>query len=45
MGGWWRSIQQQEEAITGRSAGLRVVEILQAASQSMAQHGGRRIYL
>lgn len=34
-----RCIQQQEEPITGGSAGLRVVEILQAASQSMAQRG------
>ena len=34
-----RCVQQQEEPITGGSAGLRVVEILQAASQSMAQHG------
>src|SRR6266700_8089293 len=32
-------IQQQEEPMTGGAAGLRVVEILQAASQSMAQHG------
>ena len=32
-------IQQQEEPVTGGGAGLRVVEILQAASQSMAQHG------
>ena len=34
-----RCIEQQEEPITGGVAGLRVVEILQAASQSMAQHG------
>jgi len=34
-----RCIGQQEEPITGGVAGLRVVEILQAASQSMAQHG------
>ncbi len=34
-----RCIQQQEEPMTGGAAGLRVVEILQAASQSMAQHG------
>jgi predicted dehydrogenase len=34
-----RCIQQQEEPVTGGGAGLRVVEILQAASQSMAQHG------
>jgi predicted dehydrogenase len=32
-------IQQQEEPVTGGLAGLRVVEILQAASQSMAQRG------
>lgn len=32
-------IQQQREPITGGNSGLRVVEILQAASQSMAQHG------
>lgn len=32
-------IRQHEEPITGGSAGLRVVEILQAASQSMAQRG------
>ena len=32
-------IQQQEEPITGGCAGLRVVEILEAASQSMAQRG------
>jgi predicted dehydrogenase len=32
-------IQQQEEPLTGGAAGLRVVEILQAASQSMAQRG------
>jgi predicted dehydrogenase len=32
-------IQLQEEPVTGGSAGLRVVEILQAASQSMAQRG------
>ena len=32
-------IRQQQEPITGGSSGLRVVEILQAASQSMAQHG------
>jgi predicted dehydrogenase len=32
-------IRQNEEPITGGSAGLRVVEILQAASQSMAQRG------
>ena len=34
-----RCIEQQEEPMTGGTAGLRVVEILQAASQSMAQHG------
>ena len=34
-----RCVEQQEEPMTGGSAGLRVVEILQAASQSMAQHG------
>lgn len=34
-----RCIEQQEEPITGGSTGLRVVEILQAASQSMAQRG------
>jgi predicted dehydrogenase len=32
-------IRQNEEPITGGVAGLRVVEILQAASQSMAQRG------
>lgn len=32
-------IQQQQEPETGGSAGLRVVEILQAASQSMSQRG------
>ena len=32
-------IQQQQEPMTGGNSGLRVVEILQAASQSMAQHG------
>ena len=32
-------IRQNEEPITGGNAGLRVVEILQAASQSMAQRG------
>jgi predicted dehydrogenase len=32
-------IQQSAEPETGGSAGLRVVEILEAASQSMAQHG------
>jgi predicted dehydrogenase len=32
-------IEHAEEPITGGSAGLRVVEILQAASQSMAQRG------
>jgi predicted dehydrogenase len=32
-------IEQQEEPITGGAAGLRVVEILQAASQSMEQRG------
>lgn len=32
-------IREQEEPLTGGSAGLRVVEILQAASQSMAQRG------
>jgi len=32
-------IQRQEEPITDGAAGLRVVEILQAASQSMAQRG------
>jgi predicted dehydrogenase len=34
-----RCIEQQEEPVTGGAAGLRVVEILQAASQSMAQRG------
>ena len=34
-----RCIQEQEEPMTGGAAGLRVVEILQAASQSVAQHG------
>lgn len=32
-------IESQQEPQTGGSAGLRVVEILQAASQSMSQHG------
>ena len=32
-------IREQEEPMTGGASGLRVVEILQAASQSMAQHG------
>ena len=32
-------IRQQQEPVTGGSAGLRVVEILQAASLSMAQRG------
>ncbi len=32
-------IQQSAEPETGGSAGLRVVEILEAASQSMTQHG------
>lgn len=32
-------IRQQEEPVTGGGAGLRVVEILQAASQSVAQRG------
>lgn len=32
-------IEQRQEPVTGGSAGLRVVEILQAASQSMAQRG------
>ena len=32
-------IEEQEEPVTGGAAGLRVVEILQAASQSMAQRG------
>lgn len=32
-------IEQQEEPITGGNTGLRVVEILQAASQSIAQRG------
>lgn len=32
-------IERQEEPITDGSAGLRVVEILEAASQSMAQRG------
>jgi len=32
-------IQQQQEPITDGATGLRVVEILQAASQSMAQRG------
>ena len=34
-----RCIEQSEEPVTGGSAGLRVVEILQAASQSMMQRG------
>jgi predicted dehydrogenase len=34
-----RCIEQQQEPVTGGAAGLRVVEILQAASQSMAQRG------
>ncbi len=34
-----RCIEQQQEPETGGGAGLRVVEILQAASQSMAQRG------
>jgi predicted dehydrogenase len=34
-----RCIEQQEEPVTGGATGLRVVEILQAASQSMAQRG------
>ena len=32
-------VEQQKEPVTGGSAGLRVVEILQAASQSIAQRG------
>ena len=32
-------IQHQKEPMTGGNSGLRVVEILHAASQSMAQHG------
>lgn len=32
-------IDQRQEPVTGGSAGLRVVEILQAASQSMTQRG------
>lgn len=32
-------IEQEKEPITGGSAGLRVVEILEAASQSIAQRG------
>ena len=32
-------IREQREPLTGGDAGLRVVEILQAASESMAQHG------
>ena len=32
-------IREQDEPLTGGASGLRVVEILQAASQSMAQHG------
>jgi predicted dehydrogenase len=32
-------IREQDEPMTGGASGLRVVEILQAASQSMAQHG------
>ena len=32
-------IRQREEPVTGGSAGLRVVEILQAATQSMLQRG------
>ncbi len=34
-----RCIEHHEEPVTGGAAGLRVVEILQAASQSMAQRG------
>jgi predicted dehydrogenase len=34
-----RCIEQQQEPVTGGAAGLRVVEILQAASQSMSQRG------
>ena len=34
-----RCIEHHEEPVTGYGAGLRVVEILQAASQSMAQRG------
>lgn len=34
-----RCIEQQAEPVTGGAAGLRVVEILQAASQSMSQRG------
>lgn len=34
-----RCIEQQEEPVTSGAAGLRVVEILQAASQSMSQRG------
>ncbi len=34
-----RCIEQRQEPVTGGPAGLRVVEILQAASQSMAQRG------
>lgn len=36
---FFHCIRQNEEPITGGIAGLRVVEILQAASQSMAQRG------
>jgi predicted dehydrogenase len=32
-------IESKQEPQTGGSAGLRVVEILEAASQSMVQHG------
>ena len=32
-------IESQQEPLTGGGTGLRVVEILQAASQSMAQRG------
>ena len=32
-------IREQEDPMTGGATGLRVVKILQAASQSMAQHG------
>jgi len=32
-------IREQEDPMTGGATGLRMVKILQAASQSMAQHG------
>ena len=39
IGHFLHCILEQEEPVTGGAAGLRVVEILQAASQSMAQRG------